>query len=117
MSDMHFTMTSGGLPVGSYPAKFMGVDKFEENIEKYGLGIILKFQVLAGEHEGEEASRICSAKLSPKSALTKFAVSLKGSKIESGEQFSFTPFVGSTGSILVTETQSGATRIETFLKT
>ena len=97
MSNMQFTMTSGGLPVGSYPAKFMGVDKFEENIEKYGLGIILKFQVLAGEHEGEEASRICSAKLSPKSALTKF--------------------VGSTGSILVTETQSGATRIETFLRT
>ena len=113
---MEFTMTSGGLPVGNYHAEFIGVEPYEENVEKYGPGVSLKFRVVGGECEGQEASRICSRKMTPRSALGKFAVALKGGPIQAGEAFRFSDHVGSKGSIIVSATDSGGSRIETFLK-
>jgi len=113
---MEFTVGSGGLPAGAYSAQFVGAEPYNENEEKYGPGVSLKFRVTAGEHVNEEASRICSAKLTPKSSLGKFAVALKGSAITAGERFNFAQFLGTQGTILVEQTDSGGSRISTFLR-
>lgn len=113
---MEFTVGSGGLPAGAYSAQFVGAEPYTENVEKYGPGVSLKFRVSAGEHANEEASRICSAKLTPKSSLGKFAVALKGSAIAAGERFNFDSYVGTLGTILVEQTDNGGSRISTFLK-
>ena len=113
---MEFVCGSGGLPVGYYQAMFAGAEPFDQNIEKFGPGISLKFKVIGGEHNGEEGSRICSAKLSPKSSLGKFAVALKGGPVATGERFNFAHYVGTTGTIIVEATDSGGTRIATFLR-
>jgi hypothetical protein len=113
---MEFTVGSGGLPAGAYSAQFVGVEPYNENQEKYGPGVSLKFRVTAGEHVNEEASRICSAKMTPKSSLGKFAVALKGSAIAAGEKFNFAQFLGTQGTILVEQTDSGGSRISTFLR-
>jgi hypothetical protein len=112
---MEFVATSAGLPVGAYTAEFVGAEPFTEKAE-YGPGVALRFRVSGGAHAGEEASRICSAKLTPKSTLGKFAVALKGSAIQTGERFNFANFAGVAGTILVEATESGGSRISTFLK-
>lgn len=112
-----FTVASAsGVPAGSYNATFSGLEKYEENVEQYGEGCLLKFKITSGEHEGEEASRICSKKFSAKSNLFKFAKALKGSDLENGEDFDFADFIGVKGMIVVEETDSGSTRVATFLK-
>ena len=70
---------------------------FSERKEEYGDGVALRFRIIGGPHNGEQASRICGAKLTPKSTLTKFAVALKGASIASGERFSFANYVGTFG--------------------
>lgn len=116
IENMEFQMESGGLPVGNYHAEFVGAEPYDQNVEKYGPGVSLKFRVLNGEHEGQEGSRICSKKMTPRSALGKFAVALKGGAIQSGEAFTFTDYQGTKGSIIVAATDSGGSRIETFLR-
>lgn len=113
---MQFTMGTGGVPAGTYAARFAGIEPYLENQEKYGPGVSLKFVVIGGDHDGAEASRICSQKLSPKSALAKLAVAIKGAPIAPGESFSFDQYVGVLGTIVVEETDSGSTRVSAFFR-
>ena len=113
---MEFVMKAGGIPAGNYRARFVGAEAYNENVEKYGQGVLLKWQVLDGEQAGNDASRICSAKLTPKTALGKFAVALKGGAIETGERFSFAAYVGATGSLLVEATENGGSRVSAFFR-
>ena len=112
-----FTVTStSGVPAGSYNAKFAGLESYTENADKFGEGVLLKFKIVGGGHSGEEASRIVSKKFSAKSNLYKFAKALLGGDLESGQSFDFADFIGADGMIIVEETDSGSTRVSTFLK-
>ena len=111
---MKFTVSaSEGLPVGSYAAKFASAEPVSN---EFGDGFKLVFQVLQGEHTGATASRICSTKLSPKSNLFKFLMAFKGGKLEPGESVDLLTFIGSTGMMIVEATDSGATRVGSFMK-
>ena len=111
---MKFIMkASSGIPVGGYAAEFVGAEEFEN---EFGPGVRLKWKALDGEHADCEASRICSQKLSPKSNLYKFVKALKGSDIEAGEEIDLQAFAGVRGMIVVEETDSGATRVASFIR-
>ena len=107
--------TISSVPAGSYKAEFTGCKPYRENLEKYGEGVSLSFKVIGGEHDGETASRICSTKFSNKSNLYRFAKSLVGRDLKSGEIFDFDEHVGSEGMLVVEATESGVTRVATFL--
>lgn len=112
-----FTVSSSaGVPSGTYNATFVGLEKFEENIEKYGEGCLLKFRVTGGDLKGQVAGRICSRKFSTKSKLYTFAKALVGRDLITGENFDFADHVGAMGMIFVEETAGGSTRVATFLK-
>jgi hypothetical protein len=113
---MEFSMGLGGLPPGAYNAQFVGAEPYNENVVQYGPGVSLKFRVVGGEYANEEVTRICSAKLTPKSTLSRFAVALKGGAIATGERFNFANFVGVAGTILVEDNDNGGARITTFLR-
>ena len=111
---MKFTMqNTTGVPAGPYSAEYIRAEEFEND---YGPGIKLRFKVLDGEHAGEEATRIVSQKLSPKSNLAKFVRALKGGEIEPGEEVDLQSYVGTRGLVVVEEVDSGATRVASFLK-
>lgn len=111
---MKFTVQdNSGVPTGGYSAEFLGAEAFEN---EFGPGVRLKWKILQGEHEGSEAMRIVSQKLSPKSNLYKFVKSLKGSDISAGEEIDLQSYAGVRGMIVVEETDSGATRVGSFLK-
>lgn len=111
---MKFTMQDNtGVPVGGYAAEFAGAEAFEN---EFGPGVKMKWKILNGDHQGTEATRIVSQKLSPKSNLCKFVKSLKGSDIAAGEVIDLQSYVGVRGMVVVEETDSGATRVGSFLK-
>jgi len=114
MTQQEFTMGAGGVPAGSYPsAEFIGTEDYEN---EYGKAVRLKWRILGGEQDGQEATRICSPNMSAKSALGKLAVALKGGPIAIGETFRFTDYVGVRGSLIVEQTQSGGGRVSMFLR-
>ena len=113
---LEFTMQSGGLPVGSYRAEFIGAEDYLENVGKFGEAVLLKWRVLEGEHAGSDVTRICSKKLTPKTALGKFAVAIKGGAIQTGERFSFASYIGVCGSLLVEATDNGGSRVSVFMR-
>jgi len=114
---MTFEMRSAaGVPAGHYPAEFVRAESFDEHANEYGPAVKLVWRVTEGEHAGEEASRICAAKLSPKSNLARFVTALNGEVIAPGATVDLLSFAGVRGLIVVDETESGATRVATFLR-
>jgi hypothetical protein len=112
---MKFVMSdTTGIPVGGYSAEYVGAEEFLS--DDYGPGVRLKWKILQGEHEGAETSRIVSQKLSPKSNLYKFVKALKGADIAAGEEIDLQSYAGVRGMVVVEETDSGATRVGSFLK-
>lgn len=111
---MKFTVTAGeGLPIGSYAARFTAAEPFDN---EFGPAVKLIFEVLQGEHQGQKASRICSAKLSPKSNLFKFLQAFKGGKLELGDQIDLFSFLGQQGMMIVEATTGGSTRVGSFIR-
>jgi len=116
---MIFEMNSGGgIPAAAYEAEFVRAEKYEQNADRYGLGVLLVWRVLSGELAGEEATRIVSAKLSTKSNLYKFVQALKGGPVEPGEKVDLESFYSVQGMIVVDECgdEGGSTRVATFLR-
>jgi len=109
-----FVMKSAGPPIGQYTAKFLGCTQSVH--EEYGPRVLFEWEILEGKETGTVAMRYTSAKTSPKSALSKIAAGLAGRKFEPGEEFDSDQFVGETYLIVVAETDSGSTRVETVLK-
>ena len=116
MSTQFVVSAAGGVPAGSYNAKFAGLEAYTENADRFGEGAMLTFKISGGDQDGETASRICSKKFSAKSNLYKFAKALVGRDLETGESFDFADHVGAKGMIIVEETEGGSTRVATFLK-
>lgn len=108
--------SASGVPIGTYNATFVGLEKYEENLDRFGEGCLLKFRISSGDLNGQEASRICSKKFSAKSNLYKFAKALVGRELTNGESFDFAAHVGAKGIIFVEDTESGSTRVATFLR-
>ncbi|MDV6034085.1 MAG: hypothetical protein F9B45_29125 [Phycisphaera sp. RhM] len=99
MSSQFVVSAAGGVPAGSYNAKFAGLESYTENAVRFGVGVLLAFKIIGGDHDGECASRICSKKFSAKSNLYKFARALVGRDLETGESFDFGNHVGAKGMI------------------
>jgi len=115
---MTFEMkTGGGIPAGAYTAEFVRAEKFDQNADQYGVGVLLVWKVLEGELQGEETTRIVSAKLSPKSNLHKFVQAFRGAAVEPGENVDLQTFYGTQGMVVVEECgDGGSTRVATFLR-
>jgi hypothetical protein len=111
-----FTVSEAGVPAGSYNATFAGLEAYEENLDRFGEGCVLRFAITSGEFKGREASRIVSKKFSSKSNLYRFAKSLVGRDLQSGDRFDFADHIGAKGMIVVEQTEGGSTRVATFLK-
>ena len=113
---MKFTMSKGGgSPPGTYRARYDRIEEFNENAEKFGPGVKLTCTVLEGDQADVENSAVCSAKLSAKSNLGGFALSLKGGPIKIDEEFDFADQIGTVGTIVVEDAPSGnGTKVSTF---
>ncbi|MGE4002637.1 MAG: hypothetical protein AB7I48_20770 [Planctomycetaceae bacterium] len=108
-----FLMRSSGVPEGQYRARFA---RWETSVhEQYGDRCQFVWTVLGGQHDGSEASRYTGVKMTPKSAIAKLAKGLAGRPIEIGDTFDPDRYIGREYLILVAETESGSTRVESVM--
>jgi hypothetical protein len=113
-----FEMQAGsGVPPGSYTAEFVRAEEYTNNANDYGPAVLLVWKILNGEHADEETTRIVSPKLNAKTNLFKFVTALNGGPVEPGQQVDLESFYGTKGMVIVEETEGGATRVSTFLRT
>jgi len=111
-----FTVSSGGVPAGSYTGTFSGIDVQPENKERgYGCGLRWKFAIDAGPHCGQTASRITGTTPSPTNMCGKILSGLIGRPIREGEQIDPDPFRGKRYMIVVAPGREGSTRVEAIV--
>lgn len=104
----------GGPPVGVYKAKFVGVE--ETTHDEYGAGLKFVFDIIAGDHAGEQATRITQPKPTPKNACGRMLAGISGETLKPGVTIDLAPHVGETFMIQVEETKNDSTRIGTIIK-
>lgn len=115
MSNMTFEVsTGGGPPVGAYKAKFVGAEGTVH--EEFGAGCKFVFEVVSGNHTGEQATRITSATPTPKNACGKMIAAISGESLKPGAKIDLAPHVGEVYLLQVEETPSGSTRVGTVIR-
>jgi hypothetical protein len=104
----------GGVPAGFYRTKFVDVEATEH--EEYGAGLKFVFEVIDGEHKGEQATRITGTSPTPKNAAGRMISGVLGATLTPGAQVDLEPCVGRTYLVQVADTKNGqGTRIETVM--
>jgi hypothetical protein len=108
-----FTVSTGGVPAGSYTGTFAGVEAQPENKEKgYPPGIRWKFTVDAGPYAGQATSRVTGPSPSPVNGCGKMLSGLLGRGLSPGEQIDPDSFVGQRYMLVVAAAPGGGTRVE-----
>ncbi|NLX95982.1 MAG: hypothetical protein GXY83_07385 [Rhodopirellula sp.] len=103
----------GGPPAGFYRAKFVDVEPTTH--DEFGDGLKFVWEVVAGDHKGEQATRITSAKPTPKNAAGRMLSGLTGKTLAPKAKIDLAPCVGRIYLVQVSETSSGSTRVETVM--
>jgi len=107
---MKLVVSSGGVPAGSYLARFVGVESIDND---YGPGLSWQWEVLTGPHTGQMVRRITTVTPSVKNACGKVLSGLVGKPVAAGEELNVAESVGNSYLVIVAETTNGGTRVET----
>ncbi len=102
-------VSSGGVPAGSYLAKFIGM---EPTNNEFGDGLRWQFEVANGPLKGAKTSRITSQSPTPKNACGKMLSGITGKTLTPGEDVNLDAHIGKTFLVVVINTESGGTRID-----
>ena len=106
-----FTITNPCLPIGSYPAEFVGVEATDH--PEYGSGMKFVFAVTEGTHKGRECCRVTKTEATPKNACGRLLAGLAGVKPSNGLDVDTDDYIGKAYNVLITESKGGdSTRIE-----
>lgn len=103
-------VSSGGVPAGSYMAKFLGVE--ETHNDEYGAGIRWLFEVISGPHKGGRPPRITSDRPTLKNGCGRMLAGITGRPLVPDEDIDLDLYIGKTYLVVVVNTESGGTRIE-----
>jgi hypothetical protein len=106
---MKLTVSSGGVPVGSYLGRFVGVEKVTND---FGDGLAWRWEIVGGPHAGQRVGRITTAQPTTKNVCGKILAGLIGKPLSAGEQFDLDGCVGKTYLLVVAEGERGGTRVE-----
>lgn len=106
---MKLQVTSGGVPAGSYIARFVGV---EPTTSKIGEGLKWVWEVTSGPHAGAKVSRITDTKPTLKNACGRMLAGVMGKALSDGDVADPAVFVGKSYCVIVGPSESGATRVE-----
>jgi hypothetical protein len=111
---MRLKLGSGGPPAGTYTATFVGVE--ETNHEQWGAGLKWSWEITKGQHKGKKACRTTGTSPTPKNACGAMLKAIAGRPLAAGEEIDVEGFVGETFMVIVGETDSGGTRVESAIR-
>jgi hypothetical protein len=106
---MKLTLSTGGVPAGSYVAKFVGVEETAPN--QYGPGIRWNFVITAGPQAGTKISRPTGTNPTPKNQCGKLLIGVSGKSIM-GEEIDLAQYVGRNYLIVVVNRPEGGTSLD-----
>ncbi|HBO43754.1 MAG TPA: hypothetical protein DD670_07450 [Planctomycetaceae bacterium] len=111
---LQFEVThGGGVPAGLYKTRFVTVEQTEH--DEYGAGLKFVFDVIQGDHVGEQATRITGARPTAKNAAGRMLAGLLGETLKPGTTVNLDRCVGKEYLCQVEETSNGGTRIATVM--
>jgi hypothetical protein len=108
---MKLTVTSGGVPPGSYTARLTAVERVQN--EQYGPGLKLVFTVTAGKYSGQRSARTTGSEPTPRNSLGRMLSGMLGRPLTPNEEVDIDDLIGREYLIVVAATDTGATRVET----
>ena len=106
---MKLSLSTGGVPAGSYVARFLGVEPTEPN--QFGAGFRWKFEVVTGPHAGARVSRITGTKPTLKNQCGKMLIGVSG-KSALGEEIDLNAYVGRNYLIVVVQRSEGGSSLD-----
>ena len=106
---MKLTLSSGGVPAGSYLAKFVGVEASEPN--QYGEGLRWRFEVANGPHAGTKITRTTGVTPTLKNKCGQFLIGVTG-KSALGEEIDLSAYAGRTYLIVVVQRPEGGSSLD-----
>jgi hypothetical protein len=111
---MRLEIGKSSIPGGLYTAKYLGS---EETTTQLGEALKLKFQIVGGDHDGKEVSRLVNpGATSPKSNVAKFFAALASLSAERGVEIDDADYRGCVYQVLIEEADSGYPRLEKIVK-
>ena len=111
---MRLKVGTGGPPPGTYTATFAGVE--ETTHEQWGPGLKWTFEIVAGPHRGIKAHRTTGLTATAKNGCGLMLKAVIGRPLVLGEVHDCDQFIGEAYMIMVAETPSGSTRVETAIR-
>jgi hypothetical protein len=106
---MKLILSNGGVPAGSYVAKFLGVEATEPN--QYGPGIRWNFEIVSGPQVGAHIGRPTGVKPTPKNKCGQFLIGISGKSVL-GEEIDLSAYVGRNYLIVVVNRPEGGTSLD-----
>lgn len=106
---MKLTVSSGGVPAGSYLSKFVGVERITND---FGPGLVWQWEVVSGPHAGQKVTRITTVSPTPKNVCGKMLAGVIGKPLSAGEEIDLSACVGKNYLTVVAETDRGGSRVE-----
>jgi hypothetical protein len=107
---MPFIIKSTDCPAGVYKAQFKGVEEMSH--PEYGPGLRFDFEIADEPNKGRRACRITSHDPTPRNAAGRMLCDLAGITPANGVSVDPADFVGRAYTIVVRESESGRTRVE-----
>jgi hypothetical protein len=103
---MKLTVKAGGVPTGSYVAKFAGVEQRDH--AQYGPGLLWQFEIVSGPNAGAKATGMTGTVPTTQNKCGKFLAGVTGKPLAVGESIDLTPFVGTRYLIVVEQAEKGS---------
>jgi hypothetical protein len=104
---------SGGVPEGSYLAKFSKVEPTSNN---YGKGLKWFWEISGGAQVGQSTSCTTSDSPTPKNRCGKILSGMLGKSLNTGEECDVDALVGQTFLIVVRKGDTGGTFVDSVTK-
>lgn len=106
---MKLVLSSGGVPPGSYLAKFIGTEPSDGG--QYGPGIKWSFEIVSGRYAGQKICRTTGLLPTLKNGCGKMLIGVSGKAIE-GEEIDLAQFIGRTYLIVLVQRPEGGTSLD-----
>jgi hypothetical protein len=112
---MILTVTTGGLPPGTYMAKFSRVEATRH--AEFGDGMRWVFGVAQGPLTGQETSRVTGPTPTARNGCGRILAGIVGRELQPGETIDPASYIGRDYIVVVQSAEGGGSRVETVVPT
>ena len=106
---MLLKVSAGGVPAGSYHAKFTGIEAVNN---EFGDGLRWNFEIVSGAFAGRMVSRTTAKGPTTRNSCGKLLSGITGKPLIVDSEFELANFKGLPYLVVVTEGQTGSTRVD-----